>query len=694
MKPHLLILSALAAASAPLCAASSQTELAELQQIDVPDTLFHHEEGELDAEARSVVEHYIRTGDATYASSPRALTMLHIAALAKCPQLVEELLRKGANPHACMKWENGDDGLSVRRFVLAHYAPAVSADYAARASRCLQLLQAAGVDILESEQEQNFCNLCYPEDATPEQEELAMELMRLGARVTDAAACYFAACGWKRALTRLMESEGGEAFRKSPYLIHFAVESFCKAPAGAVPRLQHLSNVLDTARLILQLPEPEARPPLDRCSALLELARHLPKPEGEPAAWFAQQQPLCALYADFMALLMESGADPLKREELDEVCSAADFISVCDWAQAMLRERGHQVTPRPVILREEQLLRQLRDLPREMFTPEFIQSRFDTLALLFSPTSLALPSRNMRVRELMDAFELYCDALGLLHQADAARTERLLRDFPDWDNAHAWATDPLFMRAILAALHDNEGIVLPADILVNAARKLAEDGQPQAAHACVRLLARCPEAGPLIEELCAEDTPLPLRAAAWSLRLQGEGLPFLSNEGLPLELSVLDRDLQPFTTSEGERLEQLLKRPRQPLSPILHRLLRIANCMHSYRMHGQLPFSIHCYPERLFFEGYVGYSRDEKGPFPLTIEAMREIGAPLAAELLADMAEALPDAFQPDPSQHELTRPHGRATAASLELELAFALCVWENRESLREEINRLTAAP
>ncbi len=264
-------------------------------------------------------------------------------------------------------------------------------------------------------------------------------------------------------------------------------------------------------------------------------------------------------------------------------------------------------------------------------------------------------------------YALYGAALSLLHRDVERLTLNLLSKLPDWSNSHAWETDPLVMRAMLFAVKENSDIVLPAEMLVEHARRMAADGHPQVAHAYIALLERDSQAEGLIEELCSEETPLALRAAAWSERLKNAGLPFLSKYGVPERLWVHLPELHPD----------------------VQKALRIANCLH---MKATIGAEYYMNPERLFFEGCDAYlvEKAAQADFECMLADMEEIGAPLAARLLRAMKETLEESTAGEEHQaSELTRPHGPATAASLELELALARYIWERRELFISELKK-----
>ncbi len=192
---------------------------------------------------------------------------------------------------------------------------------------------------------------------------------------------------------------------------------------------------------------------------------------------------------------------------------------------------------------------------------------------------------------------------------------------------------------------------------------MEQEGKPGVAHAFTRLLSRNESAGELIEQLCAEESPLPLRAAAWCCKLEraGEGRKGLPSPGrvqrwLRDEHSLYNIDDEYPIPEAAYNADRSTER-RRNLCVVIPELL---------------PY------EHLQEDESLSDIKDYQRP-PLQ-KGLQDIGAPLAAHFMGDVA---PATLSPELSA--LRERYGIALAASLEMELALSLYIWENREVFRD---------
>ncbi len=372
-------------------------------------------------------------------------------------------------------------------------------------------------------------------------------------------------------------------------------------------------------------------------------------------------------YADFIALLLSHGADPLKPEGSSRIACAADHMAACAGGAVLplLRERGFAVEAPAHVFTEKGLAEQLMEIPAAAIRTEEIAAAYELLASLLPPPGQSTVDLQRYERNHC-LFSNHLPHLGslvlpLLHRADAPRTQQLLRDIlkekSAWNEEHP-VTLALFRNILLAK---EPAYPTPLDVqeLAELASHLEAGGQPRLAHALVRLMALAPSADSALESFCSEDTPLALQAAAWSCRLRRAGLPYLGSERAVYGWTevLLPEDLG-MTLIEPMRLVNAIN--GLCLSP------------EDTRLNMGNPYCL------LFDHPYLRSLQQFRQQTEEGIAALRHIGAHKAAAHVAELLNT------PETRQKSLLEPPSAAsTEASLEAEAALGRYIWQHRDAI-----------
>ncbi len=417
---------------------------------------------------------------------------------------------------------------------------------------------------------------------------------------------------------------------------------------------------------------------IERAKLLLEqdaACIHAVNSEGQSPLYHLVSR-MCSFYpsaeelarnADCIALLLRYGADPLKAENSNGTVCAADLMAVCGKGALfpLLRERGFEVAPPAHVFTEKGLAEQLMDLPAEAIRTEEIAAAYDLLASLLPPPGQS----SVDLKRYERRFCLFAESrlprlcaivLPMLHRADAARTQQLLRDIlldeAAWNEKHP-VTHALFRNTVM---EDEPAYPSPLTLreLADLAARMAATGHPRMAHAFVRLMALDPAAESVLDVLCREETPLALQAAAWSGRLRRAGLPYLGSDD---ESGVL-----------AERLEA------EDLGMVLIEPVRIMDAVNELALSPQHARHIYGDPYKLYFDRpYLKLLREMRERTEASIAALRVIGADMAAEHVA----ALLNPDTPMPGLRD--EPSAASVKASLETEAALGRYIWQHREAI-----------
>ncbi len=646
-----------------------------------------------DLQMQEALDHYHRTGDALYASPGFRITPLHAAAAAHQLALVQVLLAKGADPNARLHFPSdrgGEEGrageggcfpadtplmLALRNISVQlarrgdMYVP--HADRAGDVAPVVQALLAAGADpCLPGQGGEGALALCAEgcgcrsaddEDGTNVKnarwEDIAITLIDKGAggSLKDAAVCFDA--GWPRAFARLLDSPQGRSLQGSTELqdawkeavmeqgLHYDVFS---------PELQACGRALKPAPGWLDRPLPSGIRLLPIMASLLDDS------DGNERALIAPWP----AYVELLVLLLEGGADAHLPLSDDCPACAADYLACAPALRAELAQRGFDLAPPPHRFTPDHAVATLGGIPTAAISDAEVRAHRSILeGIVLAPTK----ETNAKGR-----------ALALLFRDNSARARELFCGMPFWHSAESWGCrhqDSPRIYVSIASLTWAPKVVLPPRWLADTARFAVslppgetEAGsmhwsrywQPQVqAYELIRLLERdrSAEADAVLGELCAEPTPLALRAAAWSARLRREGLPDLRDSELSAWLGISPADFKP-----GETADELLLLRRadiaahiispEPLSR------RVASC-----------------GDRV--------ARDA----PAITQALQQLGAHRATavfgELLAQGA-SLGNGLSFKEKMPEGLNAREQRTEALLELELAYSQYLWQHRELLR----------
>ncbi len=372
-------------------------------------------------------------------------------------------------------------------------------------------------------------------------------------------------------------------------------------------------------------------------------------------------------YADFIALLLSHGADPLKPEESSRIVCAADYMAACaDGALLpLLRERGFAVEAPAHVFTAKGLAEQLTEIPAAAIRTEEIAAAYELLASLLPPPGQSTVDLQ-RYEQNHCLFSNHLPRLDslvlpLLHRADATRTRQLLRDIlkekSAWNEEHP-VTLALFRNTLLAK---EPAYPTPLDVqeLSALAVQLEAGGQPRLAHALVRLMALDPTADSALESFCSEETPLALQAAAWSCRLRRAGLPYLGSKRAVYGWTEV---LQP------EDLGMTLIEPML----IVNAVNNLCLSPEDTRLNMGSPYCL------LFDHPYLRSLQRFRQQTEEGIAALRHIGAHKAAAHVTELLNT-PETRQKSP----LEPPSAASMEASLEAEAALGRYIWQHRDAI-----------
>ncbi len=608
-------------------------ELAELRAEHEASTRMDDDETQaLHEEISALLARFDRTADATLASSPHRITLLHLACAYKKAELARCLLLDGAAPNAHQLTEapsadmedetNGSPPVLVPAdtpltWAIVPLHPEVTAE---QMLQIVNLLVENGADV----------NLPGADGATPLEtaallgapacEDVFLRLLALGARgpQENSSPIPLSALvtnnGWYRALQQLLKQGAPMA---TPY--HSALH------AAAGNALQ--KGTLECARMLLEHGAEVDALNNEGATALILAA-------GELALPHASDDELEAITA-MLALLLEHGADPLRcsnaMPEYPGSC-AADFIAMCPEVKAKLAARGITVPQRAVNLNAESDLL-LAEICRA--------SLFNTPAEEIAPHEARLRALLLDAPHEMRHSPFFGDALAhtvrLLARVDAPQTATLLAHLPIWHNEKAWVEGDNRTWPLMLALMDTPSLVLPRHALLEFARLMERRGLSDNAASLVEIMERDAEAQADIESLC-QDASLPIRAGALTARLLRAGLPAPRNG-----------DVAAWMEEHGVAEEDA--------TPALRRALLLTSLDDFW---------------------YGAMAADEVAGL---LQAMREAGAPHAADFYTQIAPNLAN-----PEKLDMLTEEGSATAiARYELECATANLLWAQRESLQK---------
>lgn len=527
----------------------AEEEVSELLQRDIPAL---EERGdaapELVESLREVLENYKKNGE-NYTASNSTIGLLHVACLFKKKELVRSLLENGADPNM-----RGEDDDSPLLFALStNLVPGASLQ---DIQQLTDMLIDSGADMTKSGYRPG--DFLTQAALLCENEDMILYLMeQKGARPDADTAAPLALHGWNRALARVLEEQPG-----TRGLLHAVVTGSASFegnyPACLELLLQSGAGIND-----------EEDAGLAGTTALFRLAEVL---SDMPADAPHRTQAM-----EMLKLLLEHGADPYLRADGDETHPGFcpyDLLAQRPGLVQELAEYGLPQEPPPVRVSSGlPLLADVCRLAAGSPANELVAEHYDAIAALLAPSAEML------------AHELYPQALEaaipLLARVDSSRTADLLLASPLWGMSKEEGARAAHL-ALLAALREQQDIVLSKEFICSTAEKWADEGQADEAAAMVELLARCPDAQEEIDRYCKSNL-LPLQAGGYAALLSSKDLPDARDSGVQNWLKVHGREANTdflreallltslerlwydqMSTEEQEKILELMRRVEAP----------------------------------------------------------------------------------------------------------------------------------
>ncbi len=503
----LLTPAALMAAAEPVLSPALERDLADMEaffnpaflgsiQSDIGKSILKKYQ-DVSQEWLDVIAHYRRTGDARYASPTRRTTLLHLACIAKKPELVRQLLAEGAAPNALTyhpEMERSYDGAFT--FTLCDkFYPCTPPSNKENSLRIIDLLVAAGGDAKGRQAGSALHMMPLLFSQVEGAEDIALHMLTLG---TDPG---------RNALNKILndKDKDGKKLDQVQLSRHRFLELATREGWARV--LEHMLREGMLTNIDLH--------PEDETSLLCNLVAKMAESQ-----WDADEAPLFEGRAACVALMLRHGASVHTTGALpDSKTSAADFIHSHPRLLAYLNERGISVPRTPRELGEASLAHDLRRMPVYACPPlESLTPLYEAL------TSLLAAEEAHTVQE---------NVLRFMMQVDTSKTAERLMALPMWHPSPTWteAESKLF-KAVLR--NRSMAAALPADWLLATAEKQEAAGFPRIAHGLIHLLAQHPQAAPMVEKLCHDARPA-IAAAACTVRLRLAGLdnlPLLKQDNL------------------------------------------------------------------------------------------------------------------------------------------------------------------
>lgn len=462
-------------------------------------------------ELPQVVQNFIETADPRFTSENGKYNILHLACMLKKPELARCLLLDGADPNTPTMIEGSAAESPLLLAIASDYAPQVPAE---QINKLIDILVAAGASLatpgsVETALTYNTCLTCA-------HEAVYAHLLDIGTPRSGNELQEVAYRGWLSTLKRLIDECGG-----------FAPEHHALLPG--VARLS--GGYYDGEHQACALYLLEQGCPVDATDAL-----------GRTAL-FCLADTIASLQSDeqirtaveLAVLLLNHGADPYLRADKDPEhpgFSAYDLLAATPAILEELKAKGHELKAPPINIRSGEHL--AADVCRAamLHAPaEVIAPHFTTIARLLTPD------------EQLRQQEIYADALRnaiiLLSTAHAEKTAAAIADMPLWQQLPQTASH--ITDSFISALQDCPNIILPGQLLINAAEQLLTADDHEHAASLIELLGRSAQNDEIINTLC-QDPRLPIQAGAWGARLTRAGLPSACNGSIAAWLSEQQRN--------------------------------------------------------------------------------------------------------------------------------------------------------
>lgn len=480
--------------ASPEAAAELAQITAILPEISIEEILELPEPEEIHA----LLSEFSISADASLASRPSGITMLHLACLFKKPELARCLLIDKADPNA--RTASGDTPLSMAVSLRGAEDTLVNDDVLIQ---LLDILVQGGANLeLNATDDGPLLNYAGLNGYS---EKVFLRLLELNSPYDETSCQAPAMMGWNTALKRMLELGAG----KSPA----ALETMLLMAAANLH--------VDTVEILLDAGADVNAHQISGTTPLLEAAGHLLSPaEEKEDEHFLRIIKVCAL-------LIKRGADPYlseMRQDGSPAFCAADILTKSAATVNALKAEGVDIAPRKIEFKAGiELLEAIGKATVLEQMPE--AGAFDAIAGVFSPSD--------EMKQHPQYHEILPMAVEMLHSIDPQRTSRILAALPIWLGENDWNQG--HGEFLLPAITKCEQIILPKQIICATAEHLAKAHKVDDAAYMIELLHRCPDAQGDIEQYCNHSS-LPIKAGALAAKLRQAGLPTPRNGDVQLWL--------------------------------------------------------------------------------------------------------------------------------------------------------------
>lgn len=472
-------------------------EFAEIEQMQLDP----HDP--MDREWRDVINHFAKHMDTAYASKESQFTILHIAAIFNKAELVRCLLKDGADANATTYYLSPETGEcsgedSALELALADISgnPRGADGIIATIDALLQGGAKAEVKgSMKTSMAATAITLCEHESAV-------LHLMQQRpdiCRSQDTDAHMMAAWkGWESVLKQLLT-----AYPLSP---EEAGKALFTAAGGAFQIEGKHSRCI---HLLLEHGAPiNSRDEADR-TPIFAAATTLLQTESNETPYVLS----------IIEQLLNEGADATLCAQDEEYpgCSAYDLLRMHPTALEELAQRGHKLEAPPLLFTPGlMLLSDVCKAKQRGQTTDVTLQHYDAIATILRPTA------DMQDSPIYpEALE---NAISLLCEADAHKTANLVANMPLWHSIAADKEASHHITPLLSAIRNAPNLILPAELLCQAARDLQRKKMNDEAATIVEWLGRDEHAQPYIEQMKQAQHPA-LQAGAWSAILLQKQLP-------------------------------------------------------------------------------------------------------------------------------------------------------------------------
>ena len=471
-------------------------EFAEIAQIKLDES------EAADKEWKEVIEHFERHMDTRYASSESRYTMLHLAAMFNKAELVRCLLLDGADPNATTRYPATDGGTEPGEDTALEMALVDIAQNPAGAAGIIAtidaLLQGGAKPEVKGAHKGDLASAAI---SLCEYEEAVLHLLQKTpqAQLKGYDAHILAGWkGWDKVLQHLIHKKN-----MSP---EAASEALYMTASGAFStKGKHNACV----QLLLQQGADINTRQKDESTPLFAAAALLQQTESQETSHVI----------NLVELLLQQGADASLTSKDEEYpgCCAWDLLRMHPTALEELQNRGIQLQEPPIPFSAgNTLLSDVCKAKMRGMKADDVRPHFENIASILTPTEDM--AHNHIYPEALE------NAIALLCAADAAKASAAVAAMPLWNNPEAWLQESHQTQALLSAIRNNQGLILPPELLMSTAHKLIETGLTDAAASLVEWMGRSPQIEPQLQQLTQSPHPA-ICAGAWSALLLQKELP-------------------------------------------------------------------------------------------------------------------------------------------------------------------------